>query len=273
MDIYTKNGQQVVPSIADSPTFRICSFNVGNFSGGTSGSPAGSDELYDSFMEAFMQCNANVYMFSEWDAYWAGTTPSNSVLGFLKPYKTTYTKPSSGWMGQMNYSDYAIKTEYHQDFSDSSGYYFVDNVVNINGKNVHLICTHLTWQSSTERKAEIQEILNYIANNNIEYYIIGGDMNLGSDGSSTSTSQTVARESVNLLESNGAKSVQGNGWGCRESDGFFNTYGTYGWKAPAESLHMADNIVVSSNIRIKNIFVIVTDASDHNALCVDLELT
>lgn len=272
MDIYNTSGQPIVPTISDNPVIRVCAFNVGNFSGGSSGTPAGTDAMYDSFIEAFMQCNANVYMFSEWDIYWTGSTLSNSVLGFLKPYKTNYMKTGSSYMGQMNYSDYPFESEYHQAFADSSGYYFVDNAVKINNKEVHLICTHLTWQSSVGRKAEIQEILDYIEENNIEYYVIGGDMNLGSDGSGVSTSAVVARESVTLLESDGAKSVQGSGWGCRENDGFFNTHGTEGWYTPVESMHMADNVVVSSNIRVKNIFMVVTDASDHNALCVDLEI-
>ena len=79
MDIYKTNGQVITPTIADSPTFRICAFNVGNFSGGSSGTPAGTDSLYNLFMETFQQCNANIYMFSEWDKYWVSTTLSSSV--------------------------------------------------------------------------------------------------------------------------------------------------------------------------------------------------
>ena len=96
-------------------------------------------------------------------------------------------------------------------------------------------------------------------------------MNLGSDGQGVNTDPVVARTAVTKLESDGAFSVQGSGWGCKDADGFFNTYGAEGWYV-ASDMHMADNVAVSPNIRVKNVWVITTEASDHNALCVDLEI-
>lgn len=254
--------------------FRVCGLNVGNFSLGASGDPTGTDEMYNHFLETFRECNANVYMFSEWDVNWKTGVTSLSVFGFLKPNKATYIQTGSGeYAGQMNYMDFEIESEYHQSYTEDSNYYFLDNVADVHGRKVHFICTHLTWKTQAKRQAQIREILNYIDTNNIEYYVIAGDMNLGlhsqdSQPQDQETKFLVARQDVNLLESNGATSVQGGPWGCRDRDGFINTAGHTGWDAP--NINMFDNIVVSPNIFISNVFTVITEASDHDALCADL---
>lgn len=271
MAVYNINGNKMANS-----RFRVCAFNVGNFSLGASGDPVGTDAMYNHFLETFRECNANIYMFSEWDQYWKPNETSLSVLGFLKPYRATYIQTGSGeYAGQMNYSDFPIKSETYRNFSVDTNYYFLDNVININGVDVHVICTHLTWKTQANRRTQIQEILDYLSDNDITYYIIAGDMNLGLHANDSlpqdqETKFQVAREDVTLLESDGAISVQGGAWGCRDRDGFINTAGHSGWDA--ENINMFDNIVVSPNIRICNAFTVITEASDHDALCADLEL-
>ena len=275
MGLYKYNGEILKPA---TNRFRVCAFNVGNFSLGQSGDPDGTDEMYNDFLETFRQCMADVYMFSEWDVNYNSDETSASVFSYLKPHHTTYIKTGAGeYAGQMTYSDYAMSSEHHEDFVDGTGgNYFVDNVIEIKGYEIHFICTHLTWKTEAWRDSQIEQILDYISTNDITYYIIGGDMNLGLHGQDgvPDTQELrfeIARRDVNLLESEGAVSLQGGTWGLRDKDGFFNTAGSLGWDAP--NTNMFDNMAVSPNIRIRNVFVVVSDASDHNALCADLEIS
>lgn len=274
MGVFDITGKTMIPC-----GFRVCGLNVGNFANGESGDPAGTDTMYNNFLETFRKCNANVYMFSEWDKFWdsSRTITSESVLGFLKPYRASYiTDEAGGYAGQMTYSDFPIKSEYHKVFTDhGGGNYFLHNKMDVYGRDVHFICTHFTWKTQELRDSQIREILNYIDDNNLEYYVVAGDFNLGLHGQD-SRPQTqelkfeIARQDVDLLESYGAISAQGGVWGLKDRDGFFNTAGHGGWNAA--NTNMFDNIVISPTLRFKNVFVATTAATDHDAICADLEI-
>lgn len=269
MGVFDIDGNLLIKSI-----FRVCALNVGNFSNGESGAPAGTDSMYNMFIETFRKCSANIYMFSEWDKYYAGNTTSDSIFGFLKPYRSAYIlEGQGGYPGQAIYSDYKIMSEYHETFNQDAPYYFIDNAVEVDGKEIHLICTHFTWKTQEKRQSQIRQIMDYITNNNIAHYIIAGDMNLGLHGQDdreqdTETKFLVARQDVDLLESNGAISAQGGKWGLRDKDGFLNTAGHGGWDAA--NTNMFDNIVISPTLRFNNISVITTTATDHDAIVSDI---
>ena len=268
MDIYNINGIKL-----ESDFVRICALNVGNFSMGEYGNPHGTNAMYENFMKTFIECNPNIYLFSEWDINYNQNKTSLDTFGFLKRFHFNYIKTGDGiYAGQMIYSDYEIKNQFHKDFIINPPYYFIDCTTYINCKLVHLISCHFTGRTEG-RRAQIREILNYITTNNIEYYIIGGDMNLGlHTGDDQPQTQElkiqIAREDINLFESIGCHSLQGSSWGKPSLDGFFNTAGT--GVMYADWVNCFDNIVVSNNIFVKNVNVIVTEASDHNALIADL---
>ena len=256
---------------------RVCGFNVGNFANGASGDPAGTDELYNKFINTFRECNADVYMFSEWDVNWNGNETSESVFGFLKPYHSTYCKSGAGeYTGQMNYSNYTITGEHYEDYSQESSYYFIDNTIPINGKDIHFICTHLTLKTKAATMSQIQQLINYISTNRISNYIIGGDMNLGlhADDDLPQTIENriaIALEEIALLESLGGKSVQGSGWGLKQYSYLFNTALHSGYEpAAGRGIGPFDNFVISPGIDLLNAELVITEASDHDALCVDL---
>lgn len=269
MGIYNINGLEL-----ENKFVRVTGFNVGNFAMGASGNPQGTNEMYENFLKTFQSCNPNIYMFSEWDVNWNNTKTSIETWGFLKRYHFKYIKTGSGiYAGQMIYSDFPLTNEFHKDFILNSSYYFIDTTIYINCKPVHFICTHFSTSTDQIRQAQIQEILNYISNNNIEYYVIGGDMNLGlhRDDDLPQTEEVklqMARNDVTLLESRGGYSLQGSKWGKPTKDGFFNTAGNT--EMYASWVNCFDNFVVSPNITVRNVFTVVSEASDHNPLTVDL---
>lgn len=253
--------------------FRLCAYNVGNFANGESPAASGTDEMYDKFIETFKQCKADVYAFSEWDLYWNydERVLSSDVLGDLMPYKTNFRPFSlsdepSRYVHQMTYSNYAFSREESAWFADGEAHYFVDDVIIIDGKPVHIITAHFPWSTQSLRHSDIDKVYKYINDNKIEYYVIAGDFNLGLDvnGGTSKTILDIAREDVDFITSKGSKSVQGGFFGKKMYDGFINTFNTPGKMKPY------DNIVVSQNIRIKNVFTVESDASDHIPLCADL---
>ena len=274
MNVFDINGNAL-----EKEKIRVCAFNVGNFANGQSGTALGTDELYNKFINTFRKCNADIYMFCEWDVNWNSEEKSEDVLGFLKPYHSTYCKNiTDGYVAQMIYSDFAFKSEYHEDYTSEPQRYFIDDVIQINGKDIHLIATHLTIYTKEQAIAQIQQLLNYISNNNIEYYIIGGDMNHGihtQDDLPQTNEERIAitLEEVGMFESLGGKSVQGSGWGLKDINYLFNTILHRGYSpidGTTNGIAALDNIIVSPGIRISNVEMIITDASDHDALCADL---
>lgn len=263
------------PLTANGSKMRVCAFNVGHFDYGHSKNPAGTNEMYEQFIDFFKESNADVYMFSEWSAQWnkANNVAINDVLGDFRPYHTqTYDVDS--WVGQMIYSVYPLASENIERFSD--GRYFVDNTIRFADKIIHFICTHLHNTTHSIRAEQIAQILDYIDDNNIEYYIIGGDLNLGQDGPATRESIiNITRQELTQLTSKGAKSVQGSCWGGLDVYGLIDTV-TRGKDDPDNYWHGIlmpfDNIAVSPNIIVRNAYVLIAPASDHDALIADVEI-
>lgn len=253
---------------------KVCAFNVGNFSKGASGNPAGNAEMYNNFIDTFKKANANVYAFCEWDEFWNSekTILSETVFGKLKPYKTNAFRKNAGdYVAEMNYSDFPFYSETITYYADGESRHYTDNVMIINGKPVHFINTHLPFSSVTKRREDIQKLKDYITTNNLEYYIVAGDFNMGTGetGSDQARIIEIARDDVSMLESDGAVSVQGGFYGLMNYDYFMNTF-----ENPDENISVRpfDNIVVSPNMTIKNVEVIPTEASDHYALTAEIEI-
>lgn len=268
MAVFDKNGNSLTKS-----KIRVCAFNVGNFSGGSSGTPAGTDELYNKFVNTFRKCRADIYMFPEWDIRWNATELSKDVFGFLTPYHSTFCREDDGsqnYMGLMNYSSVEITGETYEWYTIDSARYFLDNTIKINGKTIHLICVHFRLDTKTNAMQEMQQVVDYIQNNNITSYIIAGDMNLGL-GSDVSDRIAAALEEIALLETLGGVSLQGSGWGLKNKSYLFNTVEHGGYEqTPNDRFGPYDNFIVSPDIQINNMELVITEASDHDALCIDL---
>lgn len=274
---YVCNDYVIKPQVTDityaektSPRVRVCAFNVGNFHMGSSAQPDGTDEIYNGLISTFRSADADVYMFSEWDTHWDSDREilADDIFGSLKPYKTVLGVPSpSSYIGQRIFSDYPLLNDYWNYFGDAENRIYLDSVSMIGGKPVHFICTHFPWTSKAMRISCITKVFKYIQDNNIEYYVLGGDFNTGIDGSDFSI--PLAREDIDLIESYGCTSAQGSMWGLAEYDHFMNTFRNTSESVPIKPY---DNIVVSKNIHIRNVFVVETTGSDHHAICADLEV-
>ena len=286
--------------------FTVCAFNVGNFaygdlSGTTSQNPSGrrgpvgNDTMYDEFIDTFSKCDADVYMFCEWNRHWYGTVDdessrieSNSVLHALKPFWTSFDPSISGsgdsepyhkYAGHKIASTFPIVSEYQQAYSDDQNRYFVDAVCKIDGRPVHFISMHFNPDTSGSesdideggtstaktRRREFSIIQNYLNSVNAQYVVIGGDFNTGSPNP---TSEGVASE-LKMLSDAGYVAMQGGFWGKASTDHCFDTLNLTKWPSTG-IIRPYDNFAVTSNISIIGARVIEGNGSDHYPVCVDL---
>ena len=276
--ITNKDGKHVFNSHMPI-TFRVCTLNAGNFAYGADGTAIGDDAMYNKFLDTFRQCNADVYMFCEWDKNWNENELSSDVFSFLKPYHSSYYgEENERWYCQMIYSPVPIKLEYYQHYSVTDRCYFIDDVLNIHGVDVHFISTHIFPGVEETAKQQMREVMEYASNK--EYYVVAGDMNIGThenelQDETTEKKRRIALEEIAILESHDGQSAQGSGWGLRGQDNLFCTAGRFGYAFPDNLVkHYLpyDNIVISNNLRFKNLLVIPSYATDHDAVVADIEI-
>lgn len=258
--------------IDSDKTYKICAFNVGNFSYGQAGNGQGTDEMFNQFLDTFHKCNADIYMFSEWDKYWnfEEETLSSDKLKNLSPYWSGWEDGTPGrYVYQKVSSAYKLRKVTSKYFADGESRHFVDCVINLSGKPVHFICTHLPWSTKQLRDSDIDKIIEYIKTNNIEYFVVGGDFNQGlsTDGADAPTN---AEEMAEMVKSDirkwtveGYNSAQGGFYGVLNTSE--NTTETFPMKP-------YDNIVTSPNIFIRDVRTVDTEASDHKPLVVEIQI-
>lgn len=253
-------------------TYKICAFNVGNFSYGQSGNGAGTEEMYQQFLDTFCKCNSDIYLFSEWDKYWnfENEELSSDKLKNLSPYWSEWEDGTPGrYVYQKISSAFKIRKTISKYLSDGESRHFVDCIINLDGIPVHFICTHLPWSTKSLRDADIDKIITYIKSNNIQYFVIGGDFNQGLS-TNGADAPTTAEEMAEMVKSDirkwtveGYNSAQG---------GFYGILNTSENPSETFPLKPYDNIVTSPNIFIRNVKAIDTEASDHKPLVVEIQI-
>lgn len=119
------------------------------------------------------------------------------------------------------------------------------------GIEVVFFNTHLAFESKEIRKYQVEQLLEAVKKEKNPYYIITGDFNFDQG-----TEEWSAFKEFNL--SNG------------KNDQWFDTFLYYeeGMKSRA-----IDNIIVSKNIEIKDVYLSSTPLSDHGLLVAQIEFT
>ena len=211
-------------------------------------------------------------MFSEWDKYWNFEEEilSSDKLKNLSPYWSGWEDGTPGrYVYQKVSSAYKLRKVTSKYFADGESRHFVDCVINLSGKPVHFICTHLPWSTKQLRDSDIDKIIEYIKTNNIEYFVVGGDFNQGlsTDGADAPTN---AEEMAEMVKSDirkwtveGYNSAQGGFYGVLNTSE--NTTETFPMKP-------YDNIVTSPNIFIRDVRTVDTEASDRKPLVVEIQI-
>lgn len=125
------------------------------------------------------------------------------------------------------------------------------NVIQFNHIKIAIYNTHLTHENKDIRKRQMEELLNLLNNDPIEYKILTGDFNIDYDKKEI----LMMTSDYNIV----------NGY-LQE---WFNTYLLYDEKMENYAI---DNIIYSKNIKMNNVKVVESELSDHALLYADFEI-
>lgn len=197
VDKINSNFQEGVPAAFDASkvrrNLRVCHWNVGHFNMGIANSPSDSNVIFTQGMTAdedpivakfrnkIRQISADVMLMCEW----YNSAKSNAVFSDFPYSDTTHT---SG-----DFREYAIKSNFKLE-SVEDVHYTTEGITNHNFKvttikfgnkwTIALIECHLYYTGSYNsdkvyRAAMMEEIIDYVEDNNYDRVVICGDFNNG----------------------------------------------------------------------------------------------
>lgn len=256
---YDINGHVVYQPTASS--IRVATYNVGGwYIGSGTNVPAANKTEYVNLQKSILSAvDADIVCFQEyWNIFCADGTTADSVIGefFTQQEKTDAT---TTWNGHVIASNGIVLNDYESIrfvnyYSTAPGY--EKCYINIGGRNVCIINTHLSTAAGGKKEPQSQEIFEAVANE--PYFIITGDFN-----TETTDYDAIVKKFVDA----GYNSANLNG-----SEYNFNTfYTSAGVGKPT------DQIITSSNITISDVYVNsikltddINDKIDHIPLVAEL---
>ena len=265
--------------IPHNSKLNVCAWNIGNFSYGESPEAQGTDTMFNAFMDTFKEIGSDIYMFSEYDKYFntQNQTLTEPLFNSINKYLTSSVPTDSAgtaYVSECIYSSIPFIGEKKVTFTANSNYYFIDDIILYANRIIHVIAVHMPWQSYTARISCIKQVINYINDNNIEYFILGGDFNYGEDGSVPPPYETFLSNvltELNMFINEGYNSVQMQSkFGDIRNNFLMDTNATP--NVYPENIYPSDNIITSSNILIVNGKVIGTSASDHAPIIAEIQI-
>ena len=249
---YDVNGNALAQAydINGNPLFEevnltLASYNIGQWYNGTGVNvPSAKYDTYYTLQRAALSAiKADIIAFQE---YWEPFSSGHTVADVIGEYFTdNYVYTSGG--------TYVKKAVYTNGYTISNGSYTTFNAgtegylkasVNIGGRTVWIINTHLATSSNEDRKvAEAAELMNIVSG--LEYFIIFGDFNTG--GGYT----TAAPEYTTIM-----KQFVDAGYDCANFTNMHGFHRTYIGSADTTATGAAcDHIITSPNIVINSVTV------------------
>lgn len=234
---------------------RYGTFNVGHYAFGLSDQPSQNFSAITNYIKFFGSLNTDIMTFVEdnnhcFDASKTKDLYKNLYSIFFKWYdcgkQYSYNCNSVASFYPIIYAKEKAFT------TATSGRYYLDTLVNINNKLVHIISVHLDWNSETYRMAQIQELIELTSN--YEYFIISGDFNTLNSGVDATP------DNIQPFKDAGYNVANGGNFG----------YIITAYDRDTQNAVYIDNIVTSPNIHICNASAIQTNLSDHYPLVADL---
>lgn len=222
---------------------KVCSFNVGMYTGGVNRDWQTSDNAGIEIMKQFFaKENCDLIGIDEERPTIGDSTENALIYDYLYPY--VVDRGTLGGMGLK--SRYAISNSGIGTLP-TSGRGYAYGTITINNREIWIACVHLSPYAD-ERPTDITELLAILAEH--ESFIVMGDFNAGNNDAMPSLSEYSAYLQAGYKISNGGY-----------LGGFATCDGKY-----------LDNIITSSDIIIANTYVgtITNNPSDHEPLISEL---
>ncbi len=274
----------------DNVSIRVASFNIGDFT--TATEHAGNDIKYGSgtkktleeYLAVFNKVGADLWGLqedSEFFFYPEKILPNDALYSKILPnYERVFTRSYNGKAFLSKYALYDVKpveypaavTSYAPAGTKSYGHpWFLTGKISVGGKEITVVSLHLDWSCKERRSKQLASLVAFAKAQ--EYCILIGDFNPENlvNGEQQYDGDSVAPDTKNMYRVDwkvfdDAGMMYANG-------GTFGTFGTIMKKGEPASPYPWDNIVVTPNIKIKNVDVIYEPwMDDHAILAADLEI-
>lgn len=129
--------------------------------------------------------------------------------------------------------------------------YYQRSEIKKDGKTIAFYNTHLSYEDEALRKKQMETLLAALDDDKCDYKILVGDFNADQ-----------GTKEFDMFKKN-----------YKLSNGFKGTWlDTYTGDDDSMKVNSVDNIIVSKNIKIKNVKMVSNSTSDHNPLVAELEL-
>ena len=274
---YSKNGQSIAAAYnkdgviifpGDPSIIKVMSYNCGSwYDGKGTNVPADKDEFYYALQNGMLlNDDPDILCIEEYRAQFsqAGRTAS-SMLSQYFPY-IQEQNGTDQYFGRAICSKYPISNYATHLYSGESKRYYDSCQINIGGKDITIVVTHLDVNSRDKRAAQTQELITFLSNK--QRFILCGDFNT-IDSFNESGADYIAVVKPMLDEGFNAANCS--------TYGFLRTYSD----APTDGTWTGclDNIFTSSNIAIQSAVVDetkltsnLTERIDHMPIIADVEL-
>lgn len=237
---------------------KVGTYNIGHFNQGRLGGFQGSGNIVEAELNNWKywigQQSLDIIGLNEWNEYFDKDSLYNASESILKPfYNHIYFGKENTWI----YNGIATnhKLDNIQQIDWHGEYYALVGELEIGGKLIHVISTHIPWQKEWHTES-LQSLISLLETYN--YFICMGDMNAPD------------KNQLKFLEKGFNMANGGNmGWFSTASGSSSRT----GYKGSANV--NIDNIITSSNIKIMNVQVPKTGLNDldHLPIIADIIIT
>ncbi len=271
-------------------TIRVASFNIGDFT--TASESAGNDIRYgsgtkqtlDELSAVFKKVNADLWGLqedSEFFFYPEKILPYDALYKQILPnYERVFTRSYNGkaFLSHLKLSDVtpvsypAAVTSYAPEGTNSYGHpWFLSGKITIGGKEIAIVSLHLDWSCKERRAQQLDSLIAFAKAQ--KSCILIGDFNPENliNGTLCQDGDSVAPDTKNMYKVDWKKFDDA---GLDYANGGkFGTFGTIMKDGTPSSPYPWDNIVVTPDIRIRNVEVFYEPwMNDHAIVAADLEI-
>lgn len=224
---------------------RFATYNVGDYSG--TDVPAGSEESRKVFTELFKKVDADLWALQEDVEFFNKETKESAFDAIYSAVLPNYRRNFTGnYNGKAFLTKFELKDVAPVKYTGSLKYrhpWYLTGKIEIEGREITLICLHFDWSDQVVRAEEIRQMLEFAKEQ--EYCIIMGDFNpedYVDDGKKVSNRLFYKEELARFEEI---------GFECANA-GKFGTFDTIVHNSfSAISPCPFDNILVTPNIHIE----------------------
>lgn len=262
-DVFSVNNLLLNP-VQDDLRLTIMSYNCGGYYLGTGTSvPVDYITQFEEILRTIANNNCDVMCIQEHHHYFSDNITAESILSDY--YDSFFENGGdTGFGGRLTATRKTVSSSSHWSFSQQSNQGdCLETVIDISGKDVHILSVHLDWADQSRQESQTQELIRWASDK--EYFVICGDFN------------SVCYDVHDIDYFSVIKPFIDSGYNSANCArfGFIPTFYVVGNIGDGSSL---DQIITSSNIKIRKVWTdkikygnpAVGDRVDHLPICAEL---